>query len=307
MRAPHLALALAAAAPLAAAPGPRTLALRHGGHERLVEVHLPPGAAARPRALVLGLHGGGGSHASFRDKTGFVELAAREGFVVAFPEGTGRWARKLLTWNAGHCCGLARRQGVDDVGYLVEAVAAVAAVTPVDLDRVFVTGHSNGAFMAHRAVAERPDVFAAGAGLAGGIGGRVWRRGREHRVPLAAQPAGFLMLHAKDDGHVLFQGGQSQGLERWRIDLGVRRSFDHWRQADACGPEVTTALEEGGRVQRWVAEGCAAPVEALVAAEAGHGWWGASRRRRGQPAGLDVSASGLVWEFFSRAGRRRGR
>mgnify|MGYP007068782039 CR=1 FL=1 len=35
----------------------------------------------------------------------------------AYPEGIGRFRDRMLTWNAGSCCGYAMRMNSDDVGF----------------------------------------------------------------------------------------------------------------------------------------------------------------------------------------------
>lgn len=51
-------------------------------------------------------------------------MADREGFVVVYPDGTGRGP--FLTWNAGTCCVGSVVRRVDDVGFAL-AVARVEA------------------------------------------------------------------------------------------------------------------------------------------------------------------------------------
>ena len=68
--------------------------------------------------VVLNFHGGGGNAAAHRDYVRMDPLADREGFIVVYPNGTGRLEEKLLTWNAGLCCGYAANEKVDDVGFV---------------------------------------------------------------------------------------------------------------------------------------------------------------------------------------------
>ena len=49
----------------------------------------------------------------------------------------------------------------DDVGFLREVVAQVAAAHPVDTTRIYVTGHSYGCMMAQRFLAEASDLVAS--------------------------------------------------------------------------------------------------------------------------------------------------
>ena len=86
-------------------------------------VHLPTGYKKdTAHALVLVLHGGGGSAKGTPRLTGFNEKSDREGFLVVYPNGTGRLQEHLLTWNAGNCCGYALDHRVDDAGFLRELI-----------------------------------------------------------------------------------------------------------------------------------------------------------------------------------------
>jgi len=57
----------------------------------------------------------------------------------------------------------------DDVGFLREVVAQVAAAHPVDTTRVYVSGHSYGCMMAQRFLAQASDLVAAVACFAGAL------------------------------------------------------------------------------------------------------------------------------------------
>jgi hypothetical protein len=66
----------------------------------------------------IALHGGGGNAGNAERMTGFTEKAEKEGFIVVYPEGTGPFRKKHLTWNGGHCCGIAMQRRMDDVGFI---------------------------------------------------------------------------------------------------------------------------------------------------------------------------------------------
>ncbi|HUL91849.1 MAG TPA: PHB depolymerase family esterase [Burkholderiales bacterium] len=102
-------LGLASAAVAAdgnSSPGQRQT-LIHNGTERSYVIRAPAESAKGTGRvpLVLVLHGGGGNADYAERMTGFTDKAGREGFIVAYPEGTGRRSNRLLTWNAGHCGG----------------------------------------------------------------------------------------------------------------------------------------------------------------------------------------------------------
>ena len=150
------------------APGSHTLVVQHGGRSRSYIVHLP--AASRSGTalpLVLAFHGGGGEAAGLQRYAGLDAVADREGFIVVYPFGTGPLPRRLLTWNAGECCGYAMNNNVDDVGFAIAVIDDLARRTSVDANRVYATGHSNGAMMVYRLAAERADRVAAIVPVAG--------------------------------------------------------------------------------------------------------------------------------------------
>jgi polyhydroxybutyrate depolymerase len=94
--------------------------LIHNGIERHYVIRVPgelsQGNGRVP--LVLVLHGVGGNADNAEKITGFIDMARKEGLIVVYPEGTDRCNNKLLTWNAGHCCGYAMKNRGDDVGFL---------------------------------------------------------------------------------------------------------------------------------------------------------------------------------------------
>jgi len=77
----------------------------------------------------LALHGAFGTAGTMERQSGFSELADREGFVVAYPNGIGLFGH-LQHWNAGHCCGRAEMDRVDDVGFLRYVIRDVSSRVP---------------------------------------------------------------------------------------------------------------------------------------------------------------------------------
>jgi len=280
--------------------GTHTLEVGPPGRARKVIVHVPAGLPVdRPAPLVLALHGGGG-HAEFmadEARYGLRGKADAAGFVVAFPNGHSRWpGGRLATWNAGGCCGDARDRGVDDVGFLREVVAEVQRRVPIDGRRIFATGMSNGGMMAHRLACDAADLFRAVAAVAGTDATLACR---------PARPVPVLQVHARDDTHVLFEGGAGPDAFRDRgkvMDfVSVPETLARWRQRNGCpAPPLPTLERPGARCERHA--GCreGASVQLCITEEGGHSWPGAARVRRGKEgASKALSANDVIWEFFS--------
>lgn len=273
---------------------------------RQVLVHLPKGLdAARPAPLVLAFHGGGGHAEHMAEHYGLTQKADAAGFVVAFPNGysklPGPLSGKFATWNAGGCCGDARDRGSDDVGFARAVVAAVQARYQTDPARVFATGMSNGGMLAHRLACEAADVFRAVGAVAG-------TDATASCTP--SRPIAVLHIHAKDDTHVLFDGGA--GADAFRdtrkvMDfISVPETIARWVKRDSCTAPPQRTLDKPGA---WCEthSGCAGGVQVqlCVTASGGHSWPGAGAQRRGKaPASTALDANDEIWRFFQAASHR---
>ncbi len=90
-------------------PGPKTyknkVAMRVMLSRRSYMVHIPPNLdPLRPLPLVVAIHGAFETAKDMEKRSGFSNLADKEGFVVVYPNGIGLFGL-LQHWNAGHCCG----------------------------------------------------------------------------------------------------------------------------------------------------------------------------------------------------------
>ena len=276
------------------APGSHELALRHAGRERSFIVHVPKTHRAdRPAPLVLALHGGGGSmEVMARDRLyGLVSQSEASGWIVVFPNGHSRVAGKFATWNAGICCGAARDQGSDDVGFLRAVVADVRQRLRIDPQRVFATGMSNGGMMGYRLACEASDVFRAIAAVAGTDGTEDCRPGR---------PVSVFHIHAKDDDRVLFNGGSGSASDTHADFVSVPATVEKWARLNACSGAAQTVLKRSGVVCE-VRSGCAsgAEVRLCVTDSGGHAWPG-GRKALGGRGSDALDATDEIWAFFAR-------
>jgi polyhydroxybutyrate depolymerase len=262
-------------------------------------VHVPAGYdPARPAPLVLAFHGGGGDAAFMADDTryGLQREADKDGFIVAFPNGASKLpGGRFATWNAGACCGYARDTGSDDVGFARAVVSALEARYAVDAARVFATGMSNGGMLVHRLACDAADVFRAVASVAG-------TDATTRCSP--SRPVSVLHVHARDDDHVLFDGGAGPGAFRDAHSVmqfvSVPETIARWVQRDQCSGPPQRVLQVAGAycdVYRSCAGG--AQVQLCVTDTGGHSWPGADRVRAGkEAASTALDASAAIWRFF---------
>lgn len=286
-----------ATAPLAT--GTHTIQVTHQGQKRKVVVHVPARLDPTQAApLVLALHGGGGFAEYMADdaRYGLISKSDSAGFVVAFPNGYSKLpGGKFATWNAGGCCGDARDRKVDDVGFLRAVVAQLSARLKLDPARIYATGMSNGGMMAHRLACEAADLFAAVASVAGT---------QALSVCQPVRPIAVLHIHARNDTHVLFNGGA--GKDAFRDEnkvmdfVSAPETIARWVQRDQCQPTPRRVLEtQGAYCEAYSACAGNVSVQLCVVDEGGHSWPGAQEVRRGKEAATQaLVANDVIWDFF---------
>ncbi|HMS94681.1 MAG TPA: PHB depolymerase family esterase [Tabrizicola sp.] len=165
--------------------------------DRSYDITLPSSPQGAP--IILALHGGGGNPEQFASASGLGKRAAREGYAVIFPAGSGRRGDRLLTWNGGYCCGYAARRNIGDEAFLTEVIEDAADRFGLDGTRVYLTGMSNGSIMVETFAARHPDRVRAVAGVAGTMDAR--SLAVAGRVPA-------LMIHGTADAMVPYEGGK---------------------------------------------------------------------------------------------------
>ncbi|OHV47897.1 polyhydroxybutyrate depolymerase [Pseudofrankia sp. BMG5.36] len=269
-----------------------------GGVKRSYEIHVPPGTGTAPRPLVVELHGGGGNNGAIERQTGFFDLADQKGFLVASPNGTGRLEDRMLTWNAGWCCGQAAQNGVDDVGFIAAMLDDIAAHYPLDTRRVYVTGFSNGAMMTYRLGCALADRLAAIAPVSGAL---------DYDGCTPSRPVPLLAIHGTADQNVPYNGGtgavQEERFpsERGRVDRSVADSVAFWVRRDGC--PATPVAQHDGAVTRTTYMPCADGTEVVLDTVdgGGHAWPGGRKGRpRADAPAADLDATAAIWDFFAR-------
>jgi polyhydroxybutyrate depolymerase len=288
------------------------ISLAHGGRRRSYLLHVPARGSERDRPLVLAFHGGGGNASGFRGYAGLDALADREGLIVAYPNGTGPIRSLLLTFNAGNnCCGSALRQRVDDVGFAIAVIEDVAKRARIDRRRVYATGHSNGAIMAYRLAAERAEVVAAIAPVAGAMS-------LDRFAP--ARPVPVMHIHSVDDPRALFAGGVGPpfpGTDNRVTHAAVETAVGQWVGHNGCRAAAVTAETRRGKpgapdashtATRLNFAPCSSGADVVLwkLTGAGHGWPGGPSpvpERLSGPRTTIVNAAEEIWAFVSKHSR----
>lgn len=131
------------------------------------KVHLPPGLAADQKVpLLLMLHSLGTSADDIESRTDWPTFAERNGIAWLAPNGPiDALGRRF--WDAGpSCCNFAGSP-LDHVAALRALLEESLARNPIDRERVFVGGISNGGFMAHRLACAAPELVRGVVSISG--------------------------------------------------------------------------------------------------------------------------------------------
>ena len=176
---------------------------------------------ADPRPLVLWLHGFAGSGLEQEPYFNLRSEVDERGFLLCLPDGTEDLAGTRF-WNATDaCCDLADLEP-DDSGYLRGLIETIIADYPVDLNRIHVTGWSNGGFMSYRMACDHADLVASIATLAGATFLDVTQCA-------PTQPVHVLQLHGTLDDVIAYDGGCYDGCHP-----SAPETVRIWAQYNGC-------------------------------------------------------------------------
>lgn len=250
--------------------------------------------------MVMFFHGGGGNGTQAANSYQLNPIADREGFFAVYPDGTAAVpALGVLTWNSGYCCAYAYDNRVDDVGFVRALVANLRSTYPVDPDRIYATGFSNGAMLSHRLGAELSDIFAAVAPVSGSVGGTAG--GVSYTIPQPARSVPILIMHGRLDQNIPYAGGigaESQIVNR--ADKSVADAVAFWTANNRCSATPISSRSGNVAIDSYTRCNNEADVTLYTIDNGKHAWAGGRLPvvLTGDVPSYELSASELVWGFF---------
>lgn len=202
---------------------PECHTLAFGGLTRAYLLHVPSSFQSGSSALVIALHGSQGSGLRLESTSGLSDEADAKGFAVAYPYALVSPGAGFTEWNEffNHSFGA---NAPDDVGFIRQLILALQSQLNPDPKRIFVTGLSNGGFMAHRIGVQLSDLVAA----IGVVEGTLVSPGDPANVPPAVAPVSVLVLHCDQDPTVPCCSAPPVASQE--------QTFNYWSgpNADAC-------------------------------------------------------------------------
>jgi polyhydroxybutyrate depolymerase len=194
-------------------------------------LYVPAGYdAAKPAPLVILLHGYTATGAEQELYFNLKPVADAHTFLYVYPDGTKDSLGNQF-WNATDaCCDIFGAKPADDE-YLMEIVRDIQSKFNVDSKRIYLIGHSNGAFMSHRMACAHSDVFAAIAPLAGDT----WK---DQSKCAALEAVGVLQIQGDADATIAYGGGGPLWPQGGTYPGSVETAAD-WATKNGCTGSLT--------------------------------------------------------------------
>ena len=265
-----------------------------GDISRTYIVHVPDQSSHR--ALILAFHGGGGRGRGMPLLTHFNQIADREGFVAAYPDGYRRYWRHIDE---------TRQNGVDDLGFILALIEKLTRTYAIDPGKVYAAGISNGGFFAQRLAVE-PEFSGRIGAIASVAATMPIYLSQVEKLP---KPISVMLIHGTDDPLVPFEGGRVRAGARRQI-LSATDSAKKWAQLNGCSgtPTLSYLPDRSGDSTRVRVENfpqCRGGAEVTLCAieGGGHTWpggWQYLPERVIGKTSRNIDASEEIVTFFKR-------
>ena len=261
--------------------------LLQDGVERTWHAEVPATNDARPRTLVVVLHGAGSEGPRYLDLQGWGELARREGIIVVAPDAVAadpsrppRFRDNPRIWNSGRAKPGEVRSQLDESAFLqliLDDLRRRGWV--IDPARRYLVGHSNGAALTWKLLAEEPERWAAGVSVAGGLVNLPPRHGpirpllaifgdQDPLVPLAGGEVGLLWGMTRTVPPVL------ETLGKWASSEGLPFAPVEERREDGVTryrwSPLLSAVVVHGQGHEWPGGGSSGLPPEIIGPHVGH-------------------------------------
>jgi polyhydroxybutyrate depolymerase len=264
-----------------------------------------PGAPI-PRPLVLDFHGLDEGAVLHSETTQFGALGQKDGFVVAFPNGSGT----PVQWDT-----TSHSPTNADLVFVKTLLAQIEASQCIDTSRVYASGFSDGSFMASLLACTMSDTFAA-IGAVSGL---------QLDPPChTTRPVPVITFHGTADPILYFNGGIGTATLKRLIGLsgsagssttsttqplqldgpGVPATVKAWAVKDGCRTSFTDTTVAPKVILRTYPCPKGTAVEFYIILGGGHSWPGSQYSQSISSitgtTTFAINATDLIWAFFQR-------
>lgn len=262
-----------------------------------------------PIPLVMVLHGRPGNGPGMALLTDMNAIAEANHFIAVYPDGLippsepgargWNYVRDIALFNYNDGSAISQR---DDVQFLVDLKHDLAEMMPIDTERSYITGFSNGGFMTQRMACDAAGSFAAFAAVGSTLS---WG------MPAICEdrpPVPLLMMHGTQDISVPWTGTTTtvSGREIY-MTAPIPNTLAFWLEHNGCIDETTRedlpqlGQSPGTSVSVLTYADCQEPLVFVAVENGGHNWPGVLNRIGERIAGsinMDIHAGQFIWDFL---------
>lgn len=252
------------------------------GRKRDYRIYTPKDfSTEKEYALIVGIHGLGDDMTHFSNTfRELADIADTADIILVYPQGLENF---LLgrAWNAGAgVLGVYPSEDVNDVAFINAVTDSMQKNYPVDKERTYLFGFSNGGYMVQRMACESNGKFAAFASIAGTYG---------NKLPPCnpGKPIPILHLHGTTDINV--------GYYINLFGINVDDLMKMWQTINECDTvplheNIPNIKLDGYVVEHFTYQNCKKPLELFKVNNALHVIL--------QKATNDIGYSEEIWRFF---------
>jgi polyhydroxybutyrate depolymerase len=264
-------------------------------------------ASVSARPLVVDFHGLDEGATIHSATTQFGVLGQQDGFVVAFPQGTGT----PVQWDT-----TSQRASNPDLQFVSALLDQIESTQCIDTSRVYASGFSDGSFMVSLLACTMSNQFAAIAAVSGLQLQKPCKTTR--RVPILA-------FHGTADPILFFNGGLGTATLNKVLGkapppsasttttttqpvklhgAGYPATVQAWAVKDGCDPNSTDTKLSSQVIRRTYQCPPGTDVEFYIILGGGHAWPGSKISQAISSltgfTTFQINATDVIWSFFHR-------
>ena len=269
--------------------------IEHEGLERSFLIYIPTNIKENA-PLVVAIHGYTSSAKTLMGYSGINQVADKEGFLVAYPQGT-KDSRDNNFFNVGY--EFHSDSKVNDVNFIREIVLNLTKDYKLNSKRVFATGMSNGGDMSYLLACTSSDLFTAVAPVAGVMMKDTLENcNPEKKIPI-------FEIHGTKDSISKFEGDMNNE-DKWGAYYDLPSTIEFWVNKHALNEKETIQLEnkniEDGTTitfERYWSDESQREVWFYIVNDGNHTWPGMTGLFS-RTANQDINSAEEIWKFFSK-------
>ena len=271
--------------------GLNNISTTHDNLNRSYQIYVPATySVSEPIPLVFNLHGGASTATGYLNSIGDMRpIADTANFIIIYPQATTDSSGNP-TWHLGG--ENSKSTSVDDVGFVSHIIDEVSSIYSVDLERVYVSGFSNGGYLAYEIACLLSNRI---AGI-GSVAGHMFIDTYNYCDP--SHPTPVINIHGTEDFY--------DGIAGYYLDQNLsNRYWTEYNNTDT-DPVITfienTNTQDGSTVElhSWLNGDNGISVVHYKVMGGGHSYPNLNPSSSKGYENGDIDSNSEIWNFLSR-------